>query len=487
MILRDLITGLPFQDIQGALDLEVSGIVFDSRQVREGSLFVAVKGTVVDGHDYIEKAIDSGAVAVVAEHLNVEVSGKVTVIQVQDSALLLGLLASRWYGNPSEQLQLVGVTGTNGKTTCATLLYQLFTALGHNCGLLSTVEYRIGNEVVPSTHTTPDPVSIHRLLARMVEQGCKYAFMEVSSHAVVQRRIAGLHFRGGIFTNITHDHLDYHGTFQNYLKAKKQFFDELPATAFALVNLDDRNGTVMVQNTRAQVNKYSLRTLTDFKGKVLDNSLEGLHLNFDGQEFHARVMGDFNAWNLLAVYGAGMLLGVPQQELLVALSQLPGAEGRFETVRHPKLPIIGVVDYAHTPDALEKILDTIRQLRKQQERVVTVVGCGGDRDKTKRPLMAKIAVEKSHQVVLTSDNPRSEDPETILAEMQAGIPDQTGAKVLSIVNRKEAIKTAVALAQSGDIILVAGKGHEKYQEIKGVKYPFDDVAELKAAFGIVEA
>lgn len=486
MTLRDLITGLPIKDIQGSQDLEVSGIVFDSRQVREGSLFVAVKGTAVDGHDFIKQAIASGAVTVVAEHFQVENSENVTRIQVEDSALILGLLASRWYGNPSEKLGLVGVTGTNGKTTCATLLYQLFSGLGHQCGLLSTVEYRIGKVVLPSTHTTPDPVSIHRLLAEMVSQGCRFAFMEVSSHSVVQRRIAGLHFKGGIFTNITHDHLDYHGTFQNYLKAKKQFFDELPRTAFALVNIDDRNGTVMVQNTSAVIKKYSLRTLTDFKGKVLDNSLEGLHLNFDGQEFHARVLGDFNAWNLLAVYGAGILLGVPQQELLVALSQIPGAEGRFETVRHPKLPIIGVVDYAHTPDALEKILETIRQLRKQQERILTVVGCGGDRDRTKRPVMAKIAVEKSNHVILTSDNPRTEDPEAILAEMQAGIPETTATKVLSIVNRKEAIKTAVALAQSGDIILVAGKGHEKYQEIKGVKYPFDDVAELKAAFGIVE-
>jgi len=399
---------------------------------------------------------------------------------VADSAAALGLITDHFYNHPSQQLQLVGVTGTNGKTTTVTLLYNLFQNLGYKCGLLSTVENKIGQRIIPSTHTTPDSVAINALLAEMVEAGCDYAFMEVSSHAVEQQRISGLHFAGGIFTNISHDHLDYHKTFDNYIKAKKGFFDKLPKTAFALTNVDDKRGEVMLQNTKAKIAKYSLQRMADYRAKILENSLLGLRLELDGADFHGRLIGEFNAYNLLAVYAAAILLKQEKSEVLQALSEVQTAEGRFDYIFNQAQQILGIVDYAHTPDALEKVLQTIRQLRKAGSKIITVVGCGGDRDKTKRPEMAKIACNLSDQAILTSDNPRTEQPEAILKDMEAGVPKEVEHKVLTIVDRKQAIKTASRIARNGDIILVAGKGHEKYQDINGVKHPFDDKEILKA-------
>ena len=467
----------------GNRNISIGSVVFDSRQVTKDSVFVAVRGVQTDGHLFIEKAKALGAAAIVCEAIESEQIGDTTVVVVKDAAEALGKMSANFFGRPSEQLKLVGVTGTNGKTTCATLLHQLYTALGFKAGLLSTVENRIGTVVVPSTHTTPDPVQLNKLLQDMVSAGCDYAFMEVSSHAVQQRRIAGLHFVGAMFTNLTHDHLDYHGTFANYLKAKKLFFDELPKEAFSLINIDDRNGKVMVQNTASSVSTYSLRKPSDFKAKIIENGLLGLHLQLDGQAFFARLRGEFNAYNLAAVYGTAKLLGADAIEVLTILSNLAGAEGRFETVFNAQKQVTGIVDYAHTPDALEKVLETIRDL-KQGGKVITVVGCGGDRDSAKRPIMAKIAAQMSQIVILTSDNPRSEDPAAIIAQMEAGIPENTSATCLSIENRQQAIKTACKLAQRGDIVLVAGKGHEKYQDIKGVKHPFDDKEILTEALGM---
>ncbi len=477
--LRDLIDKLPVREIEGPQDQQIQQIDFDSRQVGPGSLFVAVRGSQVDGHRFIESAIQKGAVAIVAEEINSRIPKEVCTIQVENSAQILGLLASNYFANPSGELKLVGITGTNGKTTVATLLHQLFSELGYKVGLLSTVENKIGKEIIPSTHTTPDAIAINALLREMVDAGCDYAFMEVSSHAVHQQRIAGLEFVGGVFTNLSHDHLDYHKTFAEYLKAKKSFFDGLPKNAFALSNYDDKRGTVMLQNTRARKQGYSLRTLTDFKAKILDNSLTGLHLELDGEDFFSRLIGDFNAYNLVAVYGTARLLEQDKLEVLTALSQLKAAEGRFDYVLDQERQIIGIVDYAHTPDALEKVLRTIDALKQGKEQVITVVGCGGDRDRTKRPIMARAACEMSNQVILTSDNPRTEDPETILDEMEAGVSADQKHKVLRITNRLQAIRTACRLAQRGDLILVAGKGHEKYQEINGVKHPFDDKAVLQ--------
>ncbi len=403
-----------------------------------------------------------------------EIKEGVTYIQVADSAEAYGQIASNFYDRPSEKLKLVGITGTNGKTTTATLLYDLFTALGYKVGLISTIDYRIFDKSIPATHTTPDAGSIHLLIHKMVEAECDYAFMEVSSHAVSQRRIAGLQFAGGVFTNISHDHLDYHKTFKAYIEAKKLFFDNLPKTAFALANTDDKRGEVMLQNTRAKRLTFGLRKPADFKAKILDNSLTGLQLELDGEEFHARLIGEFNAYNLLGAYSVATLLGQEKQEVLQALSGLRAAEGRFDYIVNPERNIIGIVDYAHTPDALEKVLSTIHQLRKGGGKIITVVGCGGDRDRAKRPIMAQVACDNSDQTILTSDNPRSEDPAAILAEMEVGIPAYAAQRTLSISDRKQAIKTACALAQPGDVILIAGKGHEKYQEIKGVKHHFDD-------------
>jgi UDP-N-acetylmuramoyl-L-alanyl-D-glutamate--2,6-diaminopimelate ligase len=482
--LSDILTGLPFTELQGAADVEISAVVFDSRKVVPGSLFVAVKGTQVDGHDYIEKAIKDGAVAVICEELPGHTATEVDFIMVANSAVALGIVSANFYDNPSKKLKLVGVTGTNGKTTIATLLYQLFRDLGYKCGLLSTVENQINGTIIPSTHTTPDQVELNRLLDEMVTLGCDYCFMEVSSHAVAQHRIEGLSFAGGIFSNLTHDHLDYHKTFDNYLKAKKAFFDGLSKNAFALTNIDDKNGNVMLQNTKAHKKSYALKSMADYKGKILENQFGGLLLLIDNEKVWFKMVGTFNAYNLLAVYAAAMLLDQDRAKVLTSLSKLSGAEGRFDYVVSPN-KIIGIVDYAHTPDAVQNVLSTIHNIRKGTEKVITVIGCGGDRDKTKRPIMAKVACEWSDKVILTSDNPRSEDPAQIIKDMEAGVTPAALRTTVSITDRHEAIKTACMLAQPGDIILLAGKGHEKYQEIKGVKNHFDDKEELLNQFKLM--
>jgi UDP-N-acetylmuramoyl-L-alanyl-D-glutamate--2,6-diaminopimelate ligase len=471
--LKDILYKVALTSSYGDMSTEVRGICFDSRKVETGFAFVAVKGTVSDGHDFIQKAIDLGAATVICERIPETIVEKVTYVTVKDSAAALGIMSSNFYGSPSDKLKLTGITGTNGKTTTATLLYQLFSGLGYNVGLISTVENRIVDEVVPSTHTTPDPIQLNELLKRMVDKGCNHVFMEVSSHAVDQERISGLKFTGAVFTNITHDHLDYHKTFENYIKAKKKFFDELSSDSFALVNADDKRGMVMLQNTKATKYTYGLKKMTDFKGKIITNSIEGLELEVANKNVWFKMIGDFNAYNLLAVYGAAVLLGEDSDEVLTQLSLLKGAPGRFEQVL-PGSRITAIVDYAHTPDALKNVLETIAQFRTGNEQVITVVGCGGNRDKTKRPLMASIACKLSDKVVITSDNPRDEDPMEIIREMQSGITPSEVKKTLVMADREEAIKTACMLAKDKDIILVAGKGHETYQEIKGIKYPFDD-------------
>ncbi|RZA03645.1 MAG: UDP-N-acetylmuramoyl-L-alanyl-D-glutamate--2,6-diaminopimelate ligase [Sphingobacteriaceae bacterium] len=482
--LSDIIQRLPFTELQGSADVAISAVVFDSRKVVPGCLFVAVRGTVVDGHDYIEQAIKDGAVAIICEELPGHIVGEVDFLMVANSAEALGIVSANFYDNPSKKLKLVGVTGTNGKTTVATLLYQLFRDLGYKCGLLSTVENQINGKIIPSTHTTPDQVELNRLLDKMVALGCDYCFMEVSSHAVAQHRISGLIFTGGIFTNLTHDHLDYHKTFDNYLKAKRTFFDGLPKSAFALTNNDDRNGNIMLQNTKAHRKSYGLKTMADFKAKILENQFGGLLLNIDNEEVWFKMVGSFNAYNLLAVFAAAMLLDQDRSKVLTSLSKLSGAEGRFDYVVGPD-KVIGIVDYAHTPDAVQNVLSTIHDIRKGNEKVITVIGCGGDRDKAKRPVMAKVACEWSDKVILTADNPRSEDPEAIIKDMEQGIDAAFKRRTVSIADRREAIKTACLLAQPGDIILLAGKGHEKYQEIKGVKNHFDDKEELLNQFKLM--
>ncbi len=482
--LKDILYGVSITSSVGDMNVEVKDVCFDSRQVTKGSMFVAVKGTRADGHQFIDLAVKQGAVAIVCEHLPDTLYEKSTCVTVKDSARALGIIAANFFGAPSQKLKLTGVTGTNGKTTVATLLYKLFTALGYKTGLISTVEYRIQDTVLPSTHTTPDPVQLNRLLRKMADAGCTHVFMEVSSHAVVQERIAGLTFAGGIFTNITHDHLDYHKTFENYIKAKKKFFDELPAGAFALVNADDKRGMVMLQNTRAQKKTYALKKMADFKGKILANTLDGLEMDIDGKQVWFKLIGDFNAYNLLAVYGAAVLLGEQADEVLRILSDTSGAAGRFERVP-ASAKINAIVDYAHTPDALKNVLETILAIRTGNEQVITVVGCGGNRDRAKRPLMASIAVKLSDKVVLTSDNPRDEDPMEIIREMQTGITPAESRKTLVIPDREEAIKTACLMAKENDIVLVAGKGHETYQEIKGVKHPFDDREVLKRMLNLI--
>ncbi len=480
--LKSLLQAVKPLQVLGSTDIEINEIVFDSRKAGPNKVFVAVKGVQVDGHQFIPQALQAGINVLVVETIPQNVPDQVTVVQVANSARALGLLASAFYEHPSQQLTLVGVTGTNGKTTTVTLLYDLFSGLGYKCGLLSTVENRIAGQVIASTHTTPDAVAINALLAQMVEAECDYAFMEVSSHAVDQGRIAGLDFKGAIFTNITHDHLDYHLTFDNYIRAKKGFFDQLSKQAFALINIDDKRGMVMTQNTAAGINRYSLRQMAEFRARIIENSLTGLHLDIDNQDFYGRLIGEFNAYNLLAVYATAVLLDQDKVEVLTQLSRLKAAEGRFDYVLDQKRQVTAIVDYAHTPDALEKVLETIQALRKGDSKVLTVVGCGGDRDRTKRPTMAKVACQYSDQVILTSDNPRSEEPEAIIREMETGIPAEARKQVLSITDRKEAIRTACRLAQTGDVVLVAGKGHEKYQEIKGVKHPFDDKEILKEEF-----
>ena len=480
MKLKDILTNCNLLDIVGEKDVDVIDITFDSRKVSQGTLFFAVKGTQVDGHDYIEGAVEKGASVIVCERLPRKQAENVTYVKVDNSAYVLGVGASNFFGNPSKKLKLVGVTGTNGKTTIATLLYRLFTEAGYICGLLSTIENIINREVVPSTHTTPDPIELNTLLQQMVDKGCEYAFMEVSSHSVAQDRIAGLHFAGGIFTNLTHDHLDYHKTMANYRNAKKKFFDSLPQSAFALTNLDDKNGAFMLQNTQARKLTYALKHDADFKGVILESHFDGMLLKVNGTEMFTQLVGGFNASNLLAIYGAATALGFNKDELLVEISKLHGANGRFDMV-HSEKGIVGIVDYAHTPDALENVLVTINEVRCHKETLITVVGCGGNRDTTKRPEMAAVAVKLSDRVILTSDNPRNEDPDEIIRQMKAGVAEEDQGKVLSITNRREAIRTAVALAKRGDIILLAGKGHENYQEIKGVKNHLDDKEVLSEA------
>jgi len=471
--------------VSGSTDVVVSGVQIDSRKVSHRSVFVAVKGVAADGHQYINKAIELGAVAVVCEEMPVEQKVGVTYIQTSDSAEAAGVMAHNFYDQPSAKLKLVGVTGTNGKTTIATLLYKLFSDLGYKCGLISTVENMINGNVIPSTHTTPDAVSLNALLKQMVDEGCEYAFMEVSSHAVHQRRIAGLEFVGALFSNITHDHLDYHKTFDEYIKAKKGFFDGLSSNAFAITNIDDKRGAVMLQNTAAKKLSYSLRSMADFKGKILENGLSGLVMTINDQEVHFRLIGEFNAYNLLAVYGAAVSLGQDKQEVLQYLSNTTGAEGRFDYTISPKEKVIAIVDYAHTPDALINVLATIKKLRQGNEQVITVVGCGGDRDKTKRPVMGEVACEHSDKAIFTSDNPRTEDPLQILNDMETGLSVSAKRKYIAIADRKQAIKTAISMAGPDDIVLIAGKGHEKYQEINGVKHHFDDKEVVQEMFELL--
>ena len=481
MELRTLISALDAPQVVGADQLAIGQIVSDSRRVVPGSLFVAVRGVAVDGHQYIASAIEKGAVAIVCEEFPEELADKATFIVVKDSAYALGMLLSRSYGDPSQKLKLVGVTGTNGKTTIATVLYELFRRLGYKVGLLSTVCNYIDGEAIPTDHTTPDPMTLHALIARMVEAGCTYAFMEVSSHSIDQRRISGLDFDGGIFTNLTRDHLDYHKTVENYLKAKKKFFDELPAKAFALTNVDDKSGMVMLQNTKAKKLTYSLRTLADFKGRILESHFEGTDLLINDKEVTVRFVGRFNAYNLLAVYGAAVSLGADPDEVLVALSAMHPVSGRFETIHSPE-GFTAIVDYAHTPDALTNVLNSIHEVLEGKGRIITVVGAGGNRDKGKRPLMAKEAARLSDQVILTSDNPRFEEPDAIIQDMVAGLTKADLERTLCITDRAQAIKTATMLAKRGDVILVAGKGHEDYQEVKGVKHHFDDREQLRKLF-----
>jgi len=471
--------------ITGNTDVPITNVQIDSRQVTQGSLFIAVKGSASDGHHFIQKAVEQGALAIVCEVLPKEKKEDITFVQTGNSAEAAGLVAHNFYDQSSSKFKLVGVTGTNGKTTIATLLYKLFIGLGYSCGLISTIENLIAGKVISSTHTTPDAISLNMLLDQMSKEGCSHVFMEVSSHAVHQQRIAGLQFTGGVFSNITHDHLDYHKTFDEYITAKKGFFDKLSSSAFAITNIDDKRGMVMLQNTAAKKLTYGLKTLADFKGKILENSLTGLVMLVNEQEVHFRLIGEFNAYNLLAVYGAAICLGEDKHHILQTLSNTSGAEGRFDYTISAKEKIIGIVDYAHTPDALINVLGTIKKLKKGKEQVITVVGCGGDRDKTKRPVMAEVVCKHSDKVIFTSDNPRTEDPLKILADMETGLNTAAKKKYVSMPDRKQAIKTAVNMAQREDILLIAGKGHEKYQEINGVKHPFDDKEVLKEMFQLM--
>lgn len=473
MQLQEILYGVTILKLVGVTNRDVASLEFDSRKVENDAVFFAIKGTLADGHKYIDQTIKAGAIVVVCEELPETLQPAISYIQVENAHVALGIMAANFYGNPSSKLKLVGITGTNGKTTIATLLFKLFTELGYAVGLISTVENQIKETVIPATHTTPNPLALNLLLKQMVDAGCVYCFMEVSSHAVVQHRIEGLNFVGGVFSNITHDHLDFHKTFDNYIKAKKAFFDGLPKTAFALTNADDKNGMVMLQNTRASKKSYALKQMADFKAKIIESSFSGLNLEMDQIEVIFKLVGTFNAYNLLAVYGTAILLGEDKMDVLTILSELTGAEGRFDYVANAQ-KIIGIVDYAHTPDAIQNVLSTIANIRKGTEQVITVIGCGGDRDTTKRPIMAQVACDWSDKVILTSDNPRTEDPNAILRDMEAGVSPTNKRKTLTITDRKEAIKTACHLAKPGDIILIAGKGHEKYQEIQGMRHHFDD-------------
>ena len=484
MQLQEILYGVAIRSLIGRTDRDVHALVFDSRLVKEGDVFFAIKGTLSDGHDYLSATIEKGASVIVCEKTPEETNPLVTYIEVAESAVALGIMAGNFYNNPSAKLKLIGITGTNGKTTIATLLFKLFRELGYHTGLISTVQNQINDQVIPATHTTPNPLVLNSLLNDMVVAGCSYCFMEVSSHAVVQHRIEGLNFAGGVFSNITHDHLDFHITFDNYIRAKKYFFDGLPKSAFALTNLDDKNGMVMLQNTKASKKTYAIKQLADFKAKIIENSFAGLHLDMDDADVFFKLVGSFNAYNLLAAYGTAILLDQDRLNVLTILSNLTGAEGRFDYVTSSK-NIIGIIDYAHTPDAVQNVLSTIQDIRKGTEQVITVIGCGGDRDKSKRPVMAQVACDWSDKVILTSDNPRTEDPLTIIAEMERGISPTNQRKALSIADRKEAIKTACHLARPGDIILLAGKGHEKYQEVNGVRHHFDDKEILLEQFKLI--
>lgn len=483
MVLEELIKGLKTVSVCGQTDIEITGVNIDSRRIKEGHLFIAQRGTQVDGHKFIPKAIELGAKAVLCEVLPEEKAEGVTYVQVESTEDVAGKVATIFYGDPSRKLKLVGVTGTNGKTTIATLLYNMFRKLGYKCGLLSTVCNYIEDEAVPADHTTPDPIELNYLLSRMVDAGCQYAFMECSSHAIAQKRIGGLDFAGGLFTNLTRDHLDYHKTFENYRNAKKAFFDQLPKTAFAITNADDKNGMVMVQNTKATVKTYSTRTMADFKAKILECHFGGMYLEIDGREVGVQFIGKFNVSNLLAVYGAAVMLGEKPENVLLVMSTLKSVSGRLDPIQSPE-GYTAIVDYAHTPDALENVLNAIHEVLEGKGHVITVCGAGGNRDKGKRPLMAQEAVKQSDKVIITSDNPRFEEPQDIINDMLAGLDDQQMKKVVSIVDRREAIRTACMLAQKGDVILVAGKGHEDYQEIKRVKHHFDDKEVLREAMGI---
>lgn len=475
--LSSILTNCHVKSITGSVEKQVDFLAFDSRKAGKGIVFFAIKGTITDGHDYIQAAIDAGSEIIVCEHIPENKVAHCTYVCVENTSYCLAIAAANFFEHPSKQLMLIGVTGTNGKTTIATLLHQLFINEGFASGLISTICNKIGNQTITTNHTTPDPITLNSLLSQMVEKGCTYAFMEVSSHALVQMRTFGLHFKGGIFTNLTHDHLDYHGSFSAYRDAKKLFFDLLPKEAFALINADDKNGRFMVQNTKASVYSYGIENDADFRAKVLENQFQGLLLNIEGQEVFTQLIGKFNASNLLSIYGSAVLLMLDRSEVLKGMSLLTSAEGRFEFVQSTN-HIVGIVDYAHTPDALLNVLRTINDIRTHNEKLITVAGAGGDRDKSKRPEMARIAAELSDMLILTSDNPRTEDPDCILDDMRKGIPSQHYKKHLIISDRREAIRTAIALAQPGDIILVAGKGHEKYQEVKGIRHPFDDKHEL---------
>ena len=486
MILADLLYKVSIRAVLGSTNIEVKDLQVDSRKVSTASCFMAIKGSSMDGHLFIDIAIQNGATTVICEILPVAVSENITYVQVENTAVAAGFISHNFYGAPSASIKLVGVTGTNGKTTIVTLLWKLFTALGYKCGMISTIQNQIGDTVIVSTHTTPDAISVNALLRQMVDAGCQYVFMECSSHAIHQHRIAGLQFTGALFSNISHDHLDYHTTFDEYIRVKKSWFDGLPSSAFAISNADDKRGRVMLQNTSAKKYYYSLTTMADCKGKILDNSLTGLHMLVNDTEVYFRMIGEFNAYNLLAVFEAAVCLGQDKNLVLQLLSSLDGAEGRFDYMLSNQDKIMGIIDYAHTPDALLNVLATIKKLRQGNERIITVVGCGGDRDKTKRPIMAAVACEYSDQVIFTSDNPRNEDPLEILREMELGVNVVARKKYITIADRKEAIKTAVKLAVKEDIILVAGKGHEKYQEIKEVRYDFDDKKILLEMFELME-
>ncbi len=485
-MLKDILYKVSIKSVNGNTGIAVKDLQTDSRNVSAGTCFIALTGNTVDGHNYIGSAIEKGATAIVCEIMPDQFIDHITYIQVENTASAAGFMSHNFYYEPSSKLKLVGVTGTNGKTTIVTLLWNVYTALGFKCGLISTVQNQVGTKIIEATHTTPDAISLNKLLKQMLDEGCEYVFMECSSHAIQQQRITGLIFTGAIFTNISHDHLDYHKTFDEYIRVKKSWFDLLPETAFAISNADDKRGAVMLQNTAAKKSYYSLRTLADYKGRILDNSLSGLHMTINETEVHFKMIGEFNAFNLLAVYGTAICLGADKNTVLQILSGLSGAEGRFDYFLSTDKNIVGIIDYAHTPDALLNVLATIKNLRNGNEKLITVVGCGGNRDKTKRPLMAEVACEYSDRVILTSDNPRNEDPMEILKDMEAGVNVIGRKKCITIADRREAIKTAVSLCNNEDIVLLAGKGHEKYQEINGIKYDFDDKKILKEMFELLE-